>query len=208
LASAEAPRASRRARRLARLDLTIVLKRRERAAGQDAGLVAIEPPAEATHARAVWQVPNASNDPPNQTDASEPLGKTLGSSQSNHPPKRHTRKLFGKHRMRRTIRRSAASEPSGKTPGPLRTIRRSDIRASRLASRRARLKACAAARAAAHTAPSTERSVKQAAATEPRAIRRSSRRRRYRTEPLRLFAVNPLTVGELGKIVMGGIIPV
>ena len=36
----------------------------------------------------------------------------------------------------------------------------------------------------------------------------ASGRQRYRTEPLRLFTVNPLTVGELGMIVMGGVIPV
>jgi len=66
--------------------------------------------------------------------------------------------------------------------------------------------ACAAARAAAHTVPSTERSVVQAVAAKPRTIRRSSRRRRYRTEPLRLFAVNPLTVGDFRRTVMWGFI--
>jgi len=34
----------------------------------------------------------------------------------------------------------------------------------------------------------------------------ASRRYRYRTEPLRLFAVNPLTVGELGRRVIGEVI--
>jgi len=34
----------------------------------------------------------------------------------------------------------------------------------------------------------------------------ASRRCRYRTEPLRLFAVNPLTVGELGRRVIGEVI--
>jgi len=48
----------------------------------------------------------------------------------------------------------------------------------RQASRWARLEACAATRAAAHTAPSTKRSVKEAVAAEPRAIRRSSRSQR------------------------------
>jgi len=51
---------------------------------------------------------------------SEPPGKTPGSSQSNHPPKRYM------------------SEPSGKSPGPPHTIRRSDTRASRRARCRTR----------------------------------------------------------------------
>ena len=38
---------------LARLDLTIALKCREQAAGQDAELISIEPPAEATNKRAI-----------------------------------------------------------------------------------------------------------------------------------------------------------
>jgi len=44
---------------------------------------------------------------------------------------------------------------------------------------------------------------------ELRAIRHSAVARgchRYRTEPLRLFAVNPLTVGELGGRVIGEVI--
>jgi len=177
--------------------------------------------------RAVWQAPNASNDPPNQTLAIGPPGMTPCPSRPNHPPKRHQRavgQVAGptsnhppKRRERaigqdagpvsnRILRRSAASEPPGKTLGTPRTIRRSDTRASCLASRWARLEACAAARVATHTAPYTERSGKQAAAAEPREIRRSSRRRRYRTEPLRLFAVNPLTVGKLGRRVIGEVI--
>jgi len=62
------------------------------------------------------------------------------------------------------------SEPSGKTPGPSRTIRRSDTRASYLASRWTRLEAYVATRAAAHTVLSTERSVKQAIAAEQHTI--------------------------------------
>jgi len=184
---------------------------------------------EAIVAQAVWQAPNASNDPPNRIDASELPGNTAGPSRPNYPPKRRERAVgqdarsASNHPPKRReravgqdagpisnqiLRRSAASKPSGKTPGLPRTISQNDTRASPLASRWARLKACATARAAVHTAPSTERSVKQAAAAEPCTIRRSSCRRRYRTEPLRLFAVNPLTVGELGRIVMGGVIPV
>ena len=82
LASAEAPRVSRRARRLARLDPTIAPKRREQAAGQDAGLVSIEPPAEAIYERAVGQATGpASNHPPKRY-MSEPSGKMPGPSQS------------------------------------------------------------------------------------------------------------------------------
>ena len=42
------------------------------------------------------------------------------------------------------------------------------------------------------------------ASTPPSA--RASGRFHYRTEPLRLFAVNPLTVGELGMRVIGKVI--
>ena len=73
--SAEAPRASRRARRRARLESNPPPKRHERAVGQDTG----------------------------------PVSNGI-------------------------LRRSAASEPSGKTPGPPRTICRSDTRAIRRAS--------------------------------------------------------------------------
>jgi len=159
----------------------------ERAAGQDTGSVSTEPSAEAPRASRRARHRVRLDRTIRRSAVSEPSGKTLG------PP--------------RTIRRSAASEPSGKTPGTSRIESSAKAtRASRLASRRARLETCAAARAAAHTAPSTERSVKQAAAAEPHAIRRSSRRRRYRTEPLRLFAVNPLTVGDFRRTVMWGFI--
>jgi len=102
LASAEAPRASCRARRLARLDLTIALKHRERAAGQDAGLV-------------------SSNHPPKR-HTSEPSGKPPGPA-SNHPPKQHERAIgqdAGPVSIR-MIRRSATSEASGNTLGPSRS---------------------------------------------------------------------------------------
>jgi len=38
------------------------------------------------------------------------------------------------------------------------------------------------------------------------ACARAGGRLQYRTEPLRLFAVNPLTVGELGRRVIGEVI--
>jgi len=159
----------------------------------------------------------------------EQLGKTLGPSRpihplkrceraigqdaepaSNHPPKRRERAVRQDARpvSNRILHRSAASELSGKTPGPDRTIRRSDTRASHLASCRARLEPHAPPRELPRTPsrpphdPSTKplpwsrvRSGAQAAA---------GGRRRYRTELLRLFAVNPLMGGELGRIVMGG----
>ena len=161
------------------------------------------------------------------------------------------------------IRRSAASEPSGKTPGPSRSDHCAEApRASRRARRRARLieppaeatheravgqasgprleppaeatRASRRARCRAHLEPSAE-----APRASRRAIRRARRdlnhppkrytsdpsskllprshlrsgaqaaasgRRRYQTEPLRLFAVNPLTVGELGRRVIGEVI--
>ena len=137
----------------------------------------------------------------------EPFGKLqMRRTIRRSTPMRASRQARHRACLDRTIRRSAESEPSGKTPGPSRTIRRSDTRASCLASRWTRLEACTAVRAAAHTTPSTERSVKQAAATELRAIRHSSCCRRYRTEPLRLFTVNPLTEGELGRRVIGEVI--
>ena len=141
-----------------------------------------------------------------------------------------SREPFGKHRMRRTIRRT----------GPM--------RASRWARRRARLEPSAEAprvsrwvRHQARLEPSAkaihERAVWQAAGPVskhappgklPRTPRRppsnlSSKplprsrvrsgaqaaaggRRRYQTKPLRLFAVNSLMVGELGRRVIGEVI--
>ena len=106
--------------------------------------------------------------------ASEPAGKMPGSSQSNHLPKRYT------------------SEPSGKPPGPPRTIYRSDIRGSRWTRCRARLiqriRQSATSEPSGNTLgpsrsePSAEaiheRSVEQAVAAEPRAIRHASRSQR------------------------------
>ena len=85
--------------------------------------------------------------------SSEPSGKPPGPA-SNHPPKRHERAVgqdAGPVSIR-TIRRSATSEPSGNTPGPSRSEPSAE---------------------AIH-----ERSVEQAVAAEPRAIRRSSRSQR------------------------------
>jgi len=82
LASAEAPRASRLARRLARLDPIIAPKRSQPAAVQDTRLVSIEPPAEETHERAIGQAAGpASNHPPKRY-TSKPSGKMPGPSQS------------------------------------------------------------------------------------------------------------------------------
>jgi len=163
--SAEAPQASRRARRRARL---------------------IEPPAEATHERAVGQATGpASNHPPKRHERA--VGQDAGPA-SNHPPKRYT------------------SEPSGKVLGPSQSGRSAEApRASRRAIRRTRP----------HPNHPPKRYTSDPSSKPlPRSRVRSgaqataSGRRRYRTEPLRLFAVNLLTVGELGRIVMGGVIPV
>jgi len=137
--------------------------------------------------------------------ASEPPGKTPSSSQSNHPPKRHTSEPSGKPPgPPRTTRRSDTSEPSGKMPGPSQSERSAEApRASRRAIRRARLdpnhppKRYTSDPSSKPLPRSRVRSGAQAAA---------SGRRRYRTEPLRLFAVNPLTVGELGRRVIGEVI--
>jgi len=133
----------------------------------------------------------------------EPLGKTPGPSRPNHPPKRRERAV-GQDAgpvSNRILRRSAASKPLGKTPGPPRTIRRSDTRASHLPSRRARLEPHAPPREPPCTPsrPPSDPSSKPL----PRSCVRSGAQaaagghRRYRTEPLRLFAVNPLTVGDV-----------
>jgi len=115
-------------------------------------------------ARAVWQAPNASNDPPNRTNASEPPGKTPGPVltepsteaprasrrarrrarlkpfaeaprasrwargraclESNPPPKRHERAVGqdAGHTSNHPPKRYP-SEPSGKPPGPSRSMR-------------------------------------------------------------------------------------
>jgi len=162
--SAEAPRASRRARRRARLESHPPPKRRERAVGQDAGPVS-----------------------------------------------------------NRILRRSAASEPSGKTPGPSRIESSAEApRASRRARRRARLesnpppkrreRAVGQDAGPASNHPPKRYTSDPSSKPLPRSRVRSGAqaaaggRRRYRTEPLRLFAVNPLTVGELGRRVIGEVI--
>ena len=161
----------------------------------------------------------------------EPPGKTLGPSRPNHPPKRRERAVGQdagpasnhppKRRERalgqdagpvlnRIFRRSAVSEPSGKTPGPPGTIRRSDTRVSRLASRRARLEPHAPPREPPRTPsrPASDPSSKPLPRSRVRSGAQAAAggRRRVRTEPLRLFAVNPLTVGELGRRVIGEVI--
>jgi len=174
------------------------------------------------------------------------------------PVRQLSREPFG-------IRRSAASKPSGKTPGPSRSDHCAEApRASRRERRRARLieppaevthERAVGQAAGPRLEPPTEarrasrrarcRARLEPSAEVPRASRRAIRRarldphhlpkrytsdpsskplprsrvpsgaqaaasgrRRYRTERLRLFTVNPLTVGELGRIVMGGVIPV
>ena len=146
----------------------------------------IEPAAKATHEQAVGQ--------PTGPVSNHPLKRQEGAvwqdarPASNHPPKRYT------------------SELSGNMPGPSQSGRSAEApQASRRAIRRARLDPNHSQNR--YTSdPSTKllsgscvRSGTQATA---------SWRHRYRTEPLRLFAVNPLTVGELGRVVMWGVIPI
>ena len=166
-------------------------KRYERAAGQAAGPI--------------------SNRTIRRSAASKPSGSTPGPSQSIHTPKRRERAV-GEYarpvsteppaealrasrravrwaRLDRTIRRSLTSEPLGKPLGPSRSIRRSDV-----------CKLCG-------TPPDMRQPTTVATrctSTPPSA--RASGRFHYRTEPLRLFAVNPLTVGELGRRVIGEVI--
>ena len=153
-------RASRRARCRARLNPNDPPKHHERAVGQYAGPVSTEPSAE---------VPRASR-----------RARRRARLESHPPPKRCERAVGQDARpvSNRILRRSAASEPSGKTPGPSRIESSAEApRVSRRARRRARLEPSAEA--------IYERSVEQAVAAEPRTIRRSSRSRRApnRTEP-------------------------
>ena len=120
--------------------------------------------------------------------------------------------------------RQSSHEPLGKPPGPSRaeTIYASHrarcraclkpsaeaIRASRRASRRARLDPERYTQAAEACVKPTVIAACRASHWSKSPSARAGGRLQYRTEPLRLFAVNPLTVGELGRIVMGGVIPV
>jgi len=159
--SAEAPRASSRARRRARLDPNHPPKRRERAVGPDAGPVSIRSSAEASRAsrrarrqpvsiRSSAEAPRVSRRARRRTR----LDPTV-------TPKRYAQAVRQPPDMRRTepLRQSVTGNPLRKPLGEL---------------------------------PSA----------------RAGGRFQYRTEPLRLFTVNPLTVGEFGRMVMGGVIPV
>ena len=191
--SSEALRVSRRAVRQARLQSNHPPKRHERAIGQYAGPVSIR-----TIHRSVASEPSGNAPGPSRIEPSAEAPRASHQAirrarlHPNHPPKRRER----------AIRQYAG-------PVSIRTIHRSDTQASRQASRRARLEP-SAGHASNHppkgytSDPSSKplprsrvRSGAQAAA---------SGRRRYRTEPLRLFAVNPLTVGEIGRRVIGEVI--
>jgi len=115
--SAEAPRTSRRAIRRARLDRTIRRSAASEPSGKTPGPSRIESSAE---------VPRASHQ-----------ARRRARLESNPQPKRRERAVGqdAGHVSNRILLRRAASEPSGKTPGPPRTIRRSDTRAIRRASR-------------------------------------------------------------------------
>ena len=163
--------------------------------------------------RRVWCVSVFLILPVKQLSREQP-GKTPGPSRPIHPLKRRELAV-GQDAgpvSNRILRRSAASEPSGKTPGLDRNIRRRDTRVSRLASRRARLKPHAPPREPPRTPsrPPRDPSSKPLPRSRVRSGTQAAAggRHRYRTELLRLFAVNPLTGGELGRIVMWGVIPV
>jgi len=146
-------RASCRARCRARLNPNDPPKRHERAVGQYAGPVSIEPSAEA---------PRASR-----------RARRRARLESNPPPK-HRERAIGQDAgpvSNQILPQSAASEPTGKTPGPSRIESSAEApRVSRRARRQARLEPSADA--------IHERSIVQAVAAEPRTIRRSSRSRR------------------------------
>jgi len=122
----------------------------------------------------------------------------------NDPPKRHERAV-GQYAG------PVSTEPSAEAP-----------RASRRARRRARLesnpppkrreRAVGQDAGPASNHPPKRYTSDPSSKPLPRSRVRSGAqaaaggRRRYRTEPLRLFAVNPLTVGELGRRVIGEVI--
>jgi len=189
--SAKAIRASRRASCRARLKPNHPLKRRERAVGQYAGPVSINPYAEAPRASCRGVRRARLDRTTSRSAASEPSGSTLGPSRPNHPPKRYERATGQAARpvSNLTIHRSLTSEPPGKPPGPSRSIRRSDVRKLSGTPPGMRQPTAVATRYA-----STPLSA------------RASGLFHYRTEPLRLFAVNPQTVGELGRRVIGEVI--
>ena len=189
--SAKAIRASRRASCRARLKPNHPLKRRERAVGQYAGPVSINPYAEAPRASCRGVRRARLDRTTSRSAASEPSGSTLGPSRPNHPPKRYERATGQAARpvSNLTIHRSLTSEPPGKPPGPSRSIRRSDVR--KLSGTPPGIRQPTAV-------------VTRCASTPPSA--RASGRFHYRTEPLRLFAVNPLTVGDFRRMAMWGFI--
>jgi len=107
-----------------------------------------------------------------QSAASEPSGKTPGLS---HRTTRRSDTRASRRASRRlpprTTRRSDTSEPSGKMPGPPRTIRRS-------ATSEPSGNTPGPSRSEPSAEAIHERSVEQAVAAEPRAIRRSSHSQR------------------------------
>jgi len=113
--------------------------------------------------------------------------------------------------MCQTIRRSAASEPSGKTPAPPQSEPSAEAIHERALWQ-------AAGPITKHMPPCEPSCIPRRPPSDPsskpfpRSCVRSGAQaadsgcRRYQTEPLRLFAVNPLMVGELGRRVIGEVI--
>jgi len=201
--SSEALRVSRRAVRQARLQSNHPPKRRERAIRQYAGPVSIRTIRRSAASEPSGNTPGSS---PSEPSAEAPRASHRAIRRArlhpNHPPKRRERAVgqCAGPVSNRTIRRSAASEPSGNTPGPSPSEPSAEApRASHQAIRRARLDSNHPPKRytsepsgkppgpprtirRARLEPSAEgihkRSVEQAVAAEPCAIRRSSRSQR------------------------------
>ena len=189
----------------ARLKPNYPPKRRERAVGQYDGPVSIHPYAEAPRASRRGVRRARLDRTTSRSAASEPSGSTPGPSRPNHPPKRRERAV-------------------GQYAGPVSFQRSAEApRASRRASRRARLEPNHTPKQYERAAgPVSSRSdIRRPSGTPPGMSQpttvatrcasalpsaRASGRFHYRTEPLRLFAVNPLTVGDFRRTVMWGFI--
>ena len=191
--SAEAPRASCQARRRAHLELNPPPKRRERAVGQDARADSI---------RTI-----------RRSAVSEPWVKTPGLTRSEPSVEvpQASRQARRWARLDPILCRSAASKPSGQTLGPSRIESSTEAIYERAVWQ-------AAGPASKHAPlcepPPTPRRPLSDPSSKPLpqgrvrsgAQAEASGRCRYRTEPLRLFAVNPLTVDDFRRTIMWGVI--
>jgi len=137
-----------------------------------------------------------------RSDTSEPSAVRRAHLDPRHPPKRRERAV-GQYAGPVSTERFAESNT--------RAIRRARLESNHPPKRRERA-------VGQYARPVSIRTIRRSATSEPssKPLPRSrvrsgaqaaaSGRRRYRTEPLRLFAVNPLTVGDLGRTVIWGFI--